>query len=155
MRSIASQPVNRRDLHLLHASEEEENAPREDDFAWEHQQCYSLEPKPNETVSSNTGKKYFVNLPINMSDTGSYFTSIRFQIDTAATCKTISNKTLSELLPNTKVTHSPYLLFPYGNARPIKPLGQVELLCDRHDKYNLLVFQVLPASQLKDKPALL
>ena len=27
MRSIASQPVDRRDLHLLHASEEEENAP--------------------------------------------------------------------------------------------------------------------------------
>jgi hypothetical protein len=71
-----------------------------------------------------------------MSSTGSKFTSVKFQIDTAATCNTISENMLATLQPRAAVVHSPYLLFPYGNSKPIEPLGQVELLSERCDKFE-------------------
>jgi len=53
------------------------------------------------------------------------------------------------------MTHSPYLLHPYGNSTPLKPLGEVQLLCDQQDRYETLVFQVLPDHVMGSKPALL
>lgn len=138
-------PTKKRDVHSLHLSEVDETGP--------YEQCYSLEPRAPTPTPSASGKRYFVNL--DMSETWSIFTSIKVQIDTAATCNTISDKTLAELLPTAKIRHSPYLLYPYGDSKPIKPLGQVELMCERLNKYDMLVFQVLPESMLRHKPALL
>ena len=78
-----------------------------------------------------------------------------FQIDTAATCNTLSEDTLLRLMPNMKLTKSPYLLHPYGDAQPLKPLGQIDLLCERNSRYETLTFQVLPRDVMLDKPALL
>ena len=77
------------------------------------------------------------------------------QIDTAATCNTISDSTLNTLLPRAKIKQSAYLLYPYGNSKPLHPIGQVELLCKRNNSFEFLRFQVLPASVMQHKPALL
>ena len=103
--------------------------------------------------SPNAGTRYFVN--IDTSSTGSTFVPIKFQIDTVATCNTISIGTVTTHFPEAKITASRYRLYPYGNADPIKPVGQVELLCDRGRKFHNLSFQILSDSLMKDKPALL
>ncbi|KXJ07207.1 Retrovirus-related Pol polyprotein from transposon opus [Exaiptasia diaphana] len=81
--------------------------------------------------------------------------NISFQIDTAATCNTISKSTLQQSLPSAKVTTSSYVLHPYGNGSPIRPVGQVELVCKTDKKFSTLTFQVLPDDLMKGKPALL
>lgn len=125
-----------------------------DQYSDEYQeQLYALEAQVHNVTAQPDMKRYFVNLQ--MSSTGSEFTPVKFQIDTAATCNTISDKTLAMLQPRTDILHSPYLLFPYGNSKPIHPLGQAELLCERPNKYETLVFQVLPDEVMGDKPALL
>lgn len=53
------------------------------------------------------------------------------------------------------MSKSPYLLQPYGNTRPLRPLGQVELLCQRNNQYDTLTFQILPDDIMDNKPALL
>ena len=78
-----------------------------------------------------------------------------FQIDTAATCNTLSENTLLRLMPKMKLTKSPYLLHPYDNAQPLKPLGQIDLLCERNRRYETLTFQVIPRDVMLAKPALL
>ena len=47
------------------------------------------------------------------------------------------------------------MLFPYGDSKPIKPLGQIDLVCERQNKYYLLTFQILPANVMENKPGLL
>jgi len=51
---------------------------------------------------------------------------------------------LKKLHPEPKLTHSPYILHLYGNSKPLKPLGKVQLLCEQQDHYQPLVFQMLP-----------
>ena len=53
------------------------------------------------------------------------------------------------------MSKSPYLLHPYGNTRPLRPLGQVELVCHRNNHYDTLTFQILPDDIMANKPALL
>lgn len=52
------------------------------------------------------------------------------------------------------MSKSPYLLQPYGNTSPLRPLGQVELLYQRDNQYDTLTFQILP-DDMANKPALL
>ena len=104
-------------------------------------------------AANSQPKRYFTNL--SLSATGSAFAQVKFQIDTAATCNTISLSTLRSLLPDAEIKRSPYLLHPYGNSKPLKPEGQVELVCESQNKYETLTFQVLPGSCIGSKPALL
>ena len=90
-----------------------------------------------------------------MSATGNKFKTIKFQIDTASTCNTVSEETLKLIDPQTKISHSPYVLYPYGDSKPIKPLGQVKLVCERKNKFEMLNFQVLKEEMMQNKPALL
>ena len=53
------------------------------------------------------------------------------------------------------MSKSPYLLHPYGNTRPLRPLGQVELVCHRNNHYDTLTFQILPDDIMANKPTLL
>lgn len=99
------------------------------------------------------GGHYFATLHI--STAGHKFPYAKFQMDTAATCNTISELTVKQLFPTLHPTKSPFLLFPYGDSKLIKPLGQVDLVCKRKNKYNLLTFQILPADIMETKPALL
>ena len=50
---------------------------------------------------------------------------VKFQIDAAVTCNTISVGTLQSLFPAAVITRSPYLLYPYGNSKALHPIGQV------------------------------
>ena len=90
-----------------------------------------------------------------MSATGNKFTPVTFQIDTAATCNTLSEDVLLKLMPNMKITKSLYLLHPYGDSKPLKPLGQIGLLCKRNKRYEPLKFQKIPRNVMMNKPALL
>ena len=83
------------------------------------------------------------------------FTPVTFQIDTAATCNTLSEDTLLRLMPSMKLRKSPYLLHPYGDSQPLKPLAQIDLLCERNKRSQSLTFQILPTDVMMNKPALL
>ena len=67
----------------------------------------------------------------------------------------MSASTLRSLLPDAELKRSPYRLYPYGNSKPLEPEGQVDLVCERENKYETLTFQVLPDSSIGSKPALL
>lgn len=145
-------PPREQNVHLLQTTNDQH--PVEyytDDY---QEQCYSLETQQIHSIHTNHAKKkYFVTLP--MSATGNKFTSVTFQIDTTATCNTLSEDTLLRLMPNMKLRKSPYLLHPYGNSQPLKPLGQIDLLCERNKRYEPLTFQILTRDVMMNKPALL
>ena len=86
------------------------------DERYNEYQCYSLEGQQVHAINKReTGKRYFVNL--SLSSTGQHYTLMKLQIDTAATCNTISEVSLNALKPNIELQQSPYLLYPYGDAR--------------------------------------
>ena len=127
---------------------------RRSDRQCRQEQCYSLETRQIHNVhTDHAKKKYFVTLP--MSATGNKFTPMTFQIDTAATYNTLSEDALLKLMPNMRLTKSPYLLHPYGDSQLLKPLGQIDLLCERNKRYESLTFQILPRDVMMNKPALL
>ena len=79
-----------------------------------HEQCYSLETPQKK-------RKYFVKLPL--SATGSHFRSITLQIDTAASCNTLSHSTFTSLdrdVQNVKITLS---LTPIWEHSAIETFG--------------------------------
>ena len=135
-------PTQSRDLHYTDTS-------FDDDCAF----TYSLEAQVHCVVASRQAKRYFTNLAL--STTGSAFTQVMFQIDTAATCNTMSLSTLRSFLPDADLKRSPYRLYPYGNSKPLEPEGQVDLVCERQDGYVTLTFQILPDSSIGSKPELL
>ena len=67
----------------------------------------------------------------------------------------MSASTLRSFFPDAEIQRSPDRLHPYGNSKPLHPIGQVELLCEKHNKFDTLTFQVLPDSCIGIKPALL
>lgn len=147
-------PSREQNIHMLHTANEHHPVEYYSDEYQEEEQCYTLETRELHSIHTpSTKKKYFTTLP--MSATGRKFTPMTFQIDTAATCNTLSEDALLKLTPNMTLTKSPYLLHPYGDARPLKPLGQIELLCERNKRYKTLTFQVLPRDVMANKPALL
>ena len=105
------------------------------------------------TQPRSKAKRYFTTL--SLSATGSTFQQAKFQIDTVAICNTMSHTTLCSLLPDTQINRSPYLLYLYGSSKPLQPIGQVELVCEKAEKYETLFFQILPDTLMGPKPALL
>ncbi len=134
---------NNNPVHSLNTEQDTDFQETDQDYQ-EGYQCYSL--------ASKKGKRYLTTLPI--SSTGNIFTNMTFQIDTGASCNTMSETTFSKL-PETLLKRSPYLLHPYGDAKPLTPIGQTQLLCDKGDKFTTLNFQILPDAIMGDKPALL
>ena len=96
--------------------------------------------------------KYFATVPC--STTGDKFSALKFQIDSAATCNTISEESVAKCFPDVTLNKSRYILHPYGDSQPT-PLGQITLLCEKFNKYHTLEFQVLPTRIITGKPALL
>ena len=107
----------------------------------------------NQVHSKKPGKKYYANLQT--SSNGDKFHHIPFQIDTAATCNTIGDDVVKKRFPDVELTKSYAILSPYGNGKPIKPIGAVQLICERKKKYHTLEFQVLHQIHMQNKPALL
>ena len=108
-------------------------------YVTEEQQCdtyyghdygftYSLEAQVQSIRASSQAKRYFTTLSISTS--GSTFTQVKFQIDTAAICNTMSLSTLRSLLPDAELKGSPYRLYPYGNSKPLEPESHVDLVCE-------------------------
>ena len=117
-------------------------------------QCYSLEPRQVHQIDQpKVGKRYYSNL--SLSPRGNNFTTHRLQIDTASTCNTMSEDELTRLGTAVQVRPSPYLLYPYGDSKPLKPVGQVDLVCETKNRYVVLTFQILPNSVMGGKPPLL
>ena len=59
----------------------------------------------------------------------------------------MSLSTLRSLLPDAELKRSPYRLYLYGNSKPLKPEGQVDLMCERENKYETLTFPLSDANQ--------
>ena len=68
---------------------------------------------------------------------------------------TIPEKLIKGAFPTIEMKRSPYLLSPYMNTKPFRPLGQVELVCERGGKFHPLLFQVIADKDIGDKPALI
>ena len=125
-----------------------------DPSEYEDDTAYSLDPLANITPARKSrGQKYFAIL--SLSSDGSSYASVRMQIDTAATCNTISHSTLRKIPGNPKLVKSQLSLHPYGNGKPIKPLGEVQLICERDSQFHLLLFQVISDDIMQGKPALI
>ena len=131
-----------------------------DEEYWEPDQTYTLtlEDKDVNAVSmTNTtkhrGEKFYAKLHLSSTGGGSY-TPIACQIDTAATCNTIPDYMLDYFTPKPNLLRSTAKLSPYSGPAII-PLGRVQLVCSRNNKYTLLEFQVIPSTKLRDKPALI
>ena len=80
---------------------------------------------------------------------------MRIQIDSAASRNTIQEKLIKGAFPIIEMKRSPYLLSPYMNTKPFRPLVQVELICERGGKFHSLLFQVVVDKDIGDKPALI
>ena len=142
-------------VNLLQA--ESDNVETYYDDGYDDEQCFTIDAKPVAyTYSLNESshkRRYFANL--SMSSTGRSFSTLKFQLDTAATCNTLSEAAVATHFPDIKFSRSPYLLHPYGDSKPIRPMGQIKLICDRNGKFHTIKFQVLPEMVMKGKPALL
>lgn len=103
--------------------------------------------------NNKSGDKYYADL--SCSSNGLAYTNLRFQIDSAATCNTISHDVIQKHFPDNKLQKSCYLLHPYGDSIPIKPIRQITLLREKYKKYHALVFQVLPSNIMTGEPALI
>ena len=112
---------------------------------WEPEETFA-------TTSNRGGKRFYAHLQLSI--TGKDFKPIKCQIDTAATCNTIPENMLHNLQKNPPLQKSHTCLIPYGGP-PIKPKGQIRLVCSRNEKFHLLNFQVLPEDTFQSKPALI
>ena len=148
----ANTSTQSRDLHYtdMYVTEEQQYGTSYDhDWGF----TFSLEAQLHSIVASSLAKWYFTTRSLSMS--GSTFTQVKFQVDSTATQNAMSLSTLHSLLPDAELKRSPYHLYPYGNPKPLEPEGQVDLVCERENKYKTLTFQVLPDSSIGCKPALL
>lgn len=144
----SSEPAHRQ-FHDNHVTEH-----YTDDYDYIPAALFSLESSHEAHATSvDSGNKYFAH--VLTSSSGNKFRPIKYQIDTAATCNTISANMIQSYFPDARLIKSPYLLYPYGDSNPIRPVGQVNLLCERKRKYFTLSFQVLPDRAMANKPPLL
>lgn len=87
---------------------------------YQEEQCYSLETQQVHSIHTHpAGKRYFVTLPM----------------------QHLVRRHPLILTPNVKLRKSPFLLHPCGNAKPLRPLGKIDLLCERKNPYDTLTFQ--------------
>ena len=133
----------------MYAKEEEHQSPYDQD----HGYMYSLDTQVHSIASVDKSKQDFTNL--SLSAAGRTFKKVKFQIHTAATCNTVSASALRSFIPDAEVNCSSYRLHPYGNSKPLHPFSREELLCETSNKFDTLIFQVLPDSCIVIKPALL
>ena len=150
-------PDDRARQHSVHAVQTDGDQACAPEITYPHdqydEQCYSLGDVDAFQTGVRKGRKYFAHLLL--SDKGDSFVRAPVQIDSAAGINTMPERLAKSLFPTITMSRSPYQLFPYKKTSPVKPLGQINLLCDRGNRYHDLVFQVLADSDIGEKPALL
>ena len=142
------------DLSSEQTEEEMKNCEVHYVYAVENVEETSVEMQEVHQVQSKPGKKYFANLHTSVD--GNKFHHLPFQIDTAATCNTMSESVLKQKFPEAKMDKANVVLKPYGKeSKPIKALGKVQLICERKKNYYVTNFVVMRAEHMGSKPALL
>ena len=144
-----STPVNALQTDELQEFYTDDGVP-EDDYQYD---CYAIEPPTSSKTPARKGKKYFANLAL--SKDGHSYKDVRIQIDSAASMNTIPEKLIKGAFPTIEMKRSPYLLSPYMNTKPLRHLGQVELVCERGGQFHSLLFQVIADKDIGDKSALI
>ena len=77
---------------------------------------------------SKRKKRYFAKL---LLLDGTDKADIDFQIDSGATCNSVSASALRNAFPDIRLLPSRAVLRPYGNGPAIRPVGRATLVCDR------------------------
>ena len=115
----------------------------------EHHHQYSLDETESVPATSSSSEKLLTLLSLSL--TGDTFTSIMFQVDTAATCNTPPYH-LFQKLGSTSDLCQTFSKFVSYSGEVIKPLGKISRVHGSADSYIMLDFQVV---DLPNKPALL
>ena len=111
-----------------------------------------------DTIYSNAvnerrrGKKYFTFLEVKAKPQSST-TTIRFQIDSGATCNVLPHRYIKQL-GNPPLEPSTSIMNMYNNNH-VKPQGILHLECRKNGLNLTLPFQVIDRMQFTDKPPLL
>ena len=109
------------------------------------------------TVSVQKGKKFFA--AIKLSAAGNCFVWKTLQLDTASTTNTLAVDDLVSMCPpdcdiRSLIKPSSAILHTYGGG-VIKPVGQIELVCETQGKFHTLQFQLLSKDVMGSQPPLL
>ena len=109
------------------------------------------------TVSVQKGKKFFA--AIKLSAAGNCFVWKTLQLDTASTTNTLAVDDLVSMCPpdcdiRSLIKPSSAILHTYGGG-VIKPVGQIELVCEIQGKFHTLQFQLLSKDVMGSQPPLL
>ena len=106
----------------------------------------------NASTEQGRGKKYFAHLDVMPPSTGKV-TTIKFQIDSGATCNVIPKQYLQQL-SHPPLQQSTSIMSMY-NSNHVKPLGVLHLECRKNGHSHSLTFQVVDGEQFAGKPPLL
>ena len=118
---------------------------------------FTLDIHSVRTVSVQKGKKFFA--AIKLSAAGNVFAWKTLQLDTASTTNTLAVDDLLEMRPagfdiNHLIKPSHAILHTYGGG-VIKPVGQIELVCETQGQFHTLQFQLLNKDVMGSQPPLL
>lgn len=136
----------------------------QEEYSEESFDTFLLDSSIIETVNSVNKKlprgkknKYFVSLKLAVGKHRLF--NIPMQLDTAATCNTMSLEDVISMVPKgvdvgPLIRKSRSVLHTYSN-KVIKPIGEIDLMCEHENRYHVLNFQILHKADLAGKPNLL
>ena len=118
---------------------------------------FTLDTHSVRSVSAQKGKKFFAK--IKLSAAKNFFAWKTLQLDTASTTNTLAVDDLQTMCPagfdiHSLIKPSSAILRTYGGG-VIKPVGQVELVCETQGKFHTLQFQLLTKNVMGSQPPLL
>ena len=118
---------------------------------------FTLDTHSVRSVSVQKGKKFFA--AIKLSAAKKFFTWKTLQLDTASTTNTLAVEDLRSMCPAGVDIHglikpSSAILRTYGGG-VIKPVGQIDLVCETQGKFHTLQFQLLNKDVMGSQPPLL
>ena len=118
---------------------------------------FALDTHSVRPVSMQKGKKFFA--AIKLSAAKNFFAWKTLQLDTVSTTNTLAVDDLRKMCPAGFDIHglikpSSAILRTYGGG-VIKPVGQVELVCETQGKFHTLQFQLLNKDVMGSQPPLL
>jgi transposase InsO family protein len=145
------QSQSRKPQQVHQMSETQDEIPDEYDFKYDYDHTYSLDVHEVGTTNG-TKNKYFATLKLSTTEDVSAI--VNCQIDSAATVNTMPEHILRRFRNPPKMQRTKVLLHPYSGP-PIKPIGSVELVCERKKSFITLKFYVLSDKDIGDKPPLL
>lgn len=118
---------------------------------------FTLDTHSVRSVSVQKGKEFFA--AIKLSAAKKFFTWKTLQLDTASTTNTLAVEDLRSMCPAGVDIHglikpSSAILRTYGGG-VIKPVGQIDLVCETQGKFHTLQFQLLNKDVMGSQPPLL